>query len=369
MAPKWHELFGKKTPQGRDAVLEKELPARPFHLDQRNVFVHIAYGPYVYFAIAATLLWLANLLTMIGLWAHDGKPRYRSDEGSVVVFISDVAAAHKTVFLVLNCALVFCYIASMLCERWLRHVDRIPTDVRKREWLYDWLAIIFAIIGCAGLLLLSIQDAFNHSTGHWIGTLIFVLGIAISAIFQSMEVWSIHKSHPDRKHLLRCSIYKLVVVTITVLSAIGFGVSYALSNRTSKGCDVVPLNSYCNRTANVAAGFEWTTAFLLVFYFFTLVADLWPAGKSSPRYMRRLARWQEKHAPPHAEHDFTGRRVFNMEGSEQIWRGPDGHALDPNAPVPNDPVVYGRGGHSIIGTESGRPSIAQNSETGLMRQV
>jgi hypothetical protein len=64
MAPKWHEAFGKKRPQGRDAVLEKQLPPKPVHLDQRNVFVHIAYGPYVYFAIAATLVWLANLLTV-----------------------------------------------------------------------------------------------------------------------------------------------------------------------------------------------------------------------------------------------------------------------------------------------------------------
>jgi hypothetical protein len=52
--------------------------------------------------------------------------------------------------------MVFCYLMSMLCERWLRHIDRIPTDVRKREWVYDWLAIVFAAVGCAGLLLLSV---------------------------------------------------------------------------------------------------------------------------------------------------------------------------------------------------------------------
>lgn len=46
---------------------------------------------------------------------------------------------------------------------------------------------------------------------------------------------------------------------------------------------------------------------MLVFYFLTLVMDLWPAGKSSPRYMRRLAKWQEKHGEGD---DFTGRRAF-----------------------------------------------------------
>ncbi len=89
--------------------------------------------------------------------------------------------------------------------------------------------------------------------------------------------------------------------------------------------------------------------------------DLWPAGKSSPRYMRRLAKWQEKHAP-HQEHDFTGRRAFGFEGSEGVWRGEDGHTLPLDAPVRNGGVVYDN-------SETGRPSTTQNSEAGLMRQV
>lgn len=71
MAPKWYEAFGKKRRHGQDAVLEKHLPPIPAKLDQRNVFVHIAYGPYVYFALAATLVWLANLLTV----SIDGKSK------------------------------------------------------------------------------------------------------------------------------------------------------------------------------------------------------------------------------------------------------------------------------------------------------
>lgn len=61
---------------------------------------------------------------------------------------------------------------------------------------------------------------------------------------------------------------------------------------------------------------EWTVAFILVFYFFTLVLDLWPAGKSSPRYMRRLAKWQAAHGEGQ---DFTGRHAFN-EYPER-WQG------------------------------------------------
>lgn len=41
---------------------------------------------------------------------------------------------------------------------------------------------------------------------------------------------------------------------------------------------------------------EWTIAFLLVFYFLSLTGDLWASGKSSPRYLRRVAQWEAKQA-------------------------------------------------------------------------
>lgn len=48
------------------------------------------------------------------------------------------------------------YIMSLFSERWLRHVDRLPTDIRKREKIFDWVAIFFCIVGSAGLILCSI---------------------------------------------------------------------------------------------------------------------------------------------------------------------------------------------------------------------
>lgn len=72
----------------------------------------------------------------------------------------------------------------------------------------------------------------------------------------------------------------------------------------------------CSTITGAAGAMEWTVAFILVFYFFTLVLDLWPAGKSSPRYMRRLAKWQAAHGEGQ---DFTGRHAFN-EYPER-WQG------------------------------------------------
>lgn len=73
-------------------------------------------------------------------------------------------------------------------------------------------------------------------------TLVFVVGVALSAIFQSGEIvsvviapryladsqWSLHKDHPDRKSLKRNSIYKLVIVGFAVACAICFGATYAV---------------------------------------------------------------------------------------------------------------------------------------------
>ncbi|OCF32767.1 hypothetical protein I317_03728 [Kwoniella heveanensis CBS 569] len=279
---------------------------RPLWLNQRTLTSHFFFGPYVLLPIAAALIWLGGILALLLLWVVAGKPRYQSDEASVV-FISDVGATHQTLFIVICSCVAGFYILSLFAERWLRHVDRLPTDLRRREKVFDWLAIFFCVVGSAGLVLLSCFNAFDHSTVHWIMTLVFIVGVALSAIFQSAEIWSLHKDHPDRKSLRRNSILKLIVVGVAVACAICFGATYSVCSGNS-----TPTKGHsaeqCNRITSVAGAFEWTVAFILTFYFLTIAADLWPAGKSSPRYMRRLAKWQERHSEGH---DFTGRGAFD----------------------------------------------------------
>lgn len=40
-----------------------------------------------------------------------------------IVFISDVGAAHKSFFIAMNALTWAFYVLSLLCERWLRHVE------------------------------------------------------------------------------------------------------------------------------------------------------------------------------------------------------------------------------------------------------
>lgn len=342
----------------------------PLHLNTRTFTSHLFFGPYIFFPIIAGLTWLGGILALLLLWVTDGKPRYRGDEASVV-FISDVGAVHKTLFICICCVTAGFYILSLFSERWLRHVDRLPVDLRTREKIFDWLAIFFGVVGSAGLILLSIFDTFNHSTVHWSMTLVFVVGVAISAIFQSGEIWSLHKDHPDRKSLLRNSILKLIVVGFAVLTAIAFGITYGLCSG-----DIDPKGRFsaaqCNRITSACAALEWTVAFILVFYFLTLAADLWPAGKSSERYMRRLAKWQEKHGEGD---DFTGRRAFEEHPERwqdrfalmrrNMWARNNGQekfvATQPSINDVEQGSVVGNGGY--VGRDSMASSTPMMSQT------
>ncbi|KAK4685722.1 hypothetical protein P7C73_g4420, partial [Tremellales sp. Uapishka_1] len=361
--------------------MTEKAPRKPLYLNTRTLTSHLSerdplilryaakltiarllavFGPYVWFPIISAFTWLGGLLALLGLWVHAGKPRYMAKEASVV-FISDVGATYKTLFICICVVTVAFYVMALLAERWLRHVDRLPSDMRKREHIFDWLAIFFGIVGSAGLILLSCFDAFNHSTIHWSMTIVFVVGVAISAIFQSAEVWSLHKDHPDRSHLLRNSKIKLAVVILAVLCAIAFGATYKIC-----GGYGIAYNGHsdatCNKITSASSALEWTVAFILFFYFLTLVADLWPAGKSSPRYMRRLAKWQEKHGEGH---DFTGRGAFG-EYPER-WRGATAAEREQGL---RQEMEYrntgGRSGYPMA--ESGRPSEA-GSQIPMMQQV
>jgi hypothetical protein len=76
----------------REAVVE-EAARRPLYLNQRTPVAHLFFGPYVFLPVAAMATWCGGLLALLGLWVHSGKPRYQSDEASVV-FISDVGGEY-----------------------------------------------------------------------------------------------------------------------------------------------------------------------------------------------------------------------------------------------------------------------------------
>jgi len=246
----------------------------------------VTYGNYIYAPIFATAVWFATLLGLLLWWvATDDAKAYQRDEATVV-FISDSGAAHKWFFILGTGLTLAGFTMTLLFERWLRHVDRIPGTVRSRERTFDILAIVFGIAGSVALLLLSIFDAFNHSTIHWSLTVVFIVCIALCAIFQTAEIFALKKDHPDRKHLKRNAIIKIAVVTLAVILAICFGGTYAACS----GNGGPAYGSRCNIITSVAAALEWTIAMLYDLFLATFILDLWPAAKTSPRHLRRHER-------------------------------------------------------------------------------
>lgn len=74
----------------------------------------------------------------------------------------NVGAEHKVLF-VTGCALTFVtWSATLLTERWLRHIRRIPGSLHKRETRFDIVSVVFGVLGGLSLLLLSVFDAVNY---------------------------------------------------------------------------------------------------------------------------------------------------------------------------------------------------------------
>ncbi|CDZ96879.1 Frag1/DRAM/Sfk1 [Phaffia rhodozyma] len=262
--------------------------------EKKPFLFHTAYGQYWIFPLLSALVWLAGLIALVSLWAVSGTPRYQEDSADIQ-FISDIGGIYQKLFIGICVVTAALYVLSLFAERWLRHVDRIPGHGQRNKLIviFDILAIIFGILGAAALIVLSAFNTYNYSTVHWTSTCVFILCVAISAVFQSLEIFYLKKGHPDRPHLMRNSVLKMLVVIAAISVAITFGVLYSIC---SGGVDYSASPSAitrCNRITGAAAICEWTVALIFDAYLFTLLLDLWPASKTSPRYLRRLERWEQ----------------------------------------------------------------------------
>ncbi|WWD04056.1 hypothetical protein V865_002119 [Kwoniella europaea PYCC6329] len=252
----------------------------------KRFFSNCFVGSYIYLPIAAVIVWFFGLIILLFMWIQDGKPRYRPTQASIA-FISSVGAAYPTLFICICVSVVLLYFPTVCVIRYLRHKNRIPGTVQRKEKLFSWLAIAFCGLGCMGLLVLSIWNCWDYNQIHWCGTFLFITGVSFSAIFQTAEVWCLKKEHPDRIHLKRNGIAKLSVVVLPIILACAFGGFYTLchGNPTSEDGEYTP--EQCENYSSTAAIMEWSIAFSLNLYFITLVIDLWPSRKTSSRYIRR----------------------------------------------------------------------------------
>jgi hypothetical protein len=129
------------------------------------------------------------LLGLLIHWNVDGRPHYPSmDPNQTIAYISDVGAESlKPLFIAGSCVTTIFLDISFLSERWLRHRGRLAANISMTEKVLSGLSMLFALVGTAGLILLSIFDTLRHPTLHDIFLLLFVVGYVVSAIFICWE--------------------------------------------------------------------------------------------------------------------------------------------------------------------------------------
>ena len=124
------------------------------------------------------------LISMISYWSASGKPHLPSMDPSMTVpHISDVGAfTLKPLFIAGSVVTTVFLDLSFASEQWLRHKGRLARNKTKKEKILTILSICFAIIGTAGLILLSIFDSYRYGNVHNICLGLFMAGYIISAI-------------------------------------------------------------------------------------------------------------------------------------------------------------------------------------------
>jgi len=223
---------------------------------------------YAWIPLISGLVFLGGLIAMLAAWAAEGHPQYKPGEGSIA-YISDVGAHLKPLFITICAITAPGFVLSQAIDRFLRHKGRLAPNNHKREKWMSWLSMLFSTIGGIALILLSIFDAFNHSTVHWSMTGVFVVAIALSAICQTAEFGWLERSYEGYSRLRVSYLMKLFIVVTAVGTAIAMGVLMA------------------KRLTSAAAVCEWVIAFIFDFYLFSLVYDIRPAVRTSKQYREK----------------------------------------------------------------------------------
>jgi len=207
-------------------------------------------------------VWLATLLGLLIFWVVDEKRAHYASMGETqyIAYISDVGASRLKPLFVAGCVVTTVLLdASFAADRWLRHRGRLVPNATTTEKVLSGLTIFFALVGTAGLILLSVFDTLRHPKLHDIFLLFFIVGYVFSAIFICWEYQRLGTRYREHR-VLRISFWiKLLFVVVEILLAIGFVA--------------------CTFTQNYNPGavLEWIIAFIFCFYVFSFYVDLYPA--------------------------------------------------------------------------------------------
>lgn len=193
----------------------------------------------VFFPIFTATFGLVYLFTLLGIWLNnDHHIMYRQNEPTIV-YISDIGAVHKTLFIILSSILAVLYLVTKI----------ILTIVNK--FLYE---IVFGITTSSFLILLSVFDAFDHEQLHFIFAFLFFISTLLNILVDCIKLRKLNGSF--NKNI----IFKLFLLIFGILFFILF----------------IVLHSYCsNCIANsVSAILEWLLVLVFIIYIYSLAFDI-----------------------------------------------------------------------------------------------
>jgi hypothetical protein len=140
--------------------------------------------------ILAGTVWLATLLALLLYWSVSAdQVHYSSMAGAQrIPYISDIGAATLKPLFITGCVLTTVLLdLSLGADRWLRHKGCLAPNTTTGEKALSGLTIVFALVGTAGAILLSVFDRARYRSLHRVFLLLFIGGYVLSAVFICWE--------------------------------------------------------------------------------------------------------------------------------------------------------------------------------------
>jgi len=206
---------------------------------------------YWFLPLFAGCVWLGTLLAMLGRYVAIGSPHYAwQADGQYRPYISDIGASSwgKPLFIAGSAVTVVVFDLAFISERWLRHKGRLAHNVDTSEKILSIFATLAAIVGAAGLILLTIFDEKNHDRVHVAMLCVFIAGYWVSAIFICAEYQRLGVKYREYTILAVSFWIKLFFILVELALVIAFGV----------------LSHY--KMYNEASPFEWIISLVFIFY-------------------------------------------------------------------------------------------------------
>ncbi|KAM3414825.1 hypothetical protein BST61_g9970 [Cercospora zeina] len=259
---------------------------------------------YWFIPLFSGCVWLGTLLAMLGHWLAIGSPVYASfNEGQTYPYISDIGATSwgKPLFIAGSATSVVVFDLAFISERWLRHKGRLTQNYSISEKILSGFAIAFALIGAAGLILLTIFDTVRHPHVHVAMLIVFIAAYIISAIFICAEYQRLGVRYREQRILAASFWIKLAFIGIELALALSFGI---MGNQAKY---------------NRAAVLEWVISLIYIFYQWSFIIDFLPATQTrnkNDRYPPPVKRTDDEMAmQTEADGNMLGGPVYTAGGT------------------------------------------------------